>query len=60
MSVEPKDCLKELEWKVVDLALTKLFAMQTDYQACHYFGGCSLLHLAEMVKLCHQIRSLQE
>lgn len=55
---ESKDCLKKLEKQVIKLTTDKLEKMIKRYWGLDYHGGCSLLHIAEMVKLAHQVRSL--
>jgi hypothetical protein len=56
--MDPKEQLAELELKVVDKALEKLNQMLKEKQKCNLFGKCENAHIAEMVKMCHQVRSL--
>lgn len=55
--MDPKDKLKELEAAVVQKALEKLDKMTLATKA-KLFQGCENAHVSEMVKLCHQVRSL--
>lgn len=52
--------LKELEHQVLKKAVAKLNKMLKEKKLCNLFGKCEEAHLSEMVKVCHQIRSLVE
>ena len=49
---------KELEAKVKELCVAKLSEMIECFGQGVYYKKCKLTHIAEMVKLVHQIRSL--
>lgn len=50
--------LKELEAQVIDRSLAKLEELVDDYRQHKFLDNLDIKHLAEMVKLAHQIRSL--
>ncbi len=49
---------KELELKVKELCVAKLTEMVEAFGSGQYYKKCKLTHLSEMVKLVHQIRSI--
>lgn len=49
---------KELEAKVKELCVAKLSEMIECFGQGMYYKKCKLTHIAEMVKLVHQIRTL--
>jgi len=50
---------KTLEQQVVEIAEKKLENLAKDHAKCSFFGNCEIKHVAEMVRLAHQIRSLK-
>lgn len=52
--------MTDLETKLIGLLELKFGSMLIDYPTGKFHKNCELEHLAEMVKLAHQIRSLEE
>lgn len=50
--------LKDLSAKVMVISVGKLQILVDKYDGSEYHNGCPLQHIAEMVKLYHQAKSL--
>lgn len=50
--------MTELETKIYTHVIAKIEQMEREYNKGCLLNGCALEHLAELVKLCHQARSL--
>lgn len=51
--------MTELEKKVMEVLEAELIAMLEKFDSKQFMKKCKLMHLSEMVKLCHQMRSLK-
>lgn len=54
----PQEKLKTLETKAIKAMLCKLNELIKRYEVGDYHGQCALIHLEEITKLAHRVRSL--